>query len=199
VAALLRRPDQRHHRQQVTVPRPGTKKNPHRQLPGAGRGLPSELGRRRDSTFTALRASSVTVLAVLDVGDAGEAAGQPRAHLLPPWNLRPHGCGPRGSSRTGSSVKKLMTASTSWALKASTRRWRVSTVTLPVPVILNAFLAASSCRLWLGLQQRRGYVISTLRPSLALGDRHNDQGGRPLMWRKLLSTGPCEPVDRNPY
>jgi hypothetical protein len=54
---------------------------------------------------------------------------------------------------------------------------------LPVPVILNAFLAASSCRLWLGLQQRRGYVISTLQPSLALGDRHNDQGGRPLMWR----------------
>jgi hypothetical protein len=78
----------------------------------------------------------VTVLAVVDVGDAGEAAGQPRAHLLP------HGCGPRGNSRTGSSLEKLMTASTSWALKASTRRWSVSTVTLPVPVILDASLAA---------------------------------------------------------
>ena len=30
VAAMLRRPDQRHHRQQVTVSRPGTKQDPHR-------------------------------------------------------------------------------------------------------------------------------------------------------------------------
>jgi hypothetical protein len=33
VAAVLGRPDQRHHRQQVTVPRPGTKQDPHRHNP----------------------------------------------------------------------------------------------------------------------------------------------------------------------
>src|SRR4029450_3218549 len=49
-----------------------------------------------------------------------------------PSDLRPQGCGPRGISRTQSSVKKLITASRSWALKASSRRRRVSTVTLPV-------------------------------------------------------------------
>ena len=80
-------------------------------------------------------ADPVTVLAVVDVGEAGEPACQPRAYLLP--SLEPPAPGMRdaGSSRTGSSAKKLITASRSWALKASTSRWSVSTVTLPVPVI----------------------------------------------------------------
>src|SRR6266498_4856090 len=82
-------------------------------------------------------ADPVTVVAVVDVGEAGESACQPRAHLLPPCNLRPHGCGPRGISRTGSSTQKLITASRSWALKASTNRWSVSMVALPMPVIVE--------------------------------------------------------------
>jgi hypothetical protein len=45
-------------------------------------------------------------------------------------------------SRTASSVKKRMIASRSWALKAASRRWSVSMVALPVPVTLNASLAA---------------------------------------------------------
>jgi hypothetical protein len=49
--------------------------------------------------------------------------------------------GPRGISSTGSSTKKLITASRSWALKASSNRCSVSTVALPVPIIVNASIA----------------------------------------------------------
>jgi len=38
-------------------------------------------------------------------------------------------------------VKKLITASRSWALKASTTRWSVSTVALPLPATLNLLVA----------------------------------------------------------
>ena len=78
-------------------------------------------------------ADPVPVVAVVDVGDAGEAGCQPGTHLLRPRNLCPHGCGPRGISRTGSSAKKPITASRSWALKASATPCSVSTVALPVP------------------------------------------------------------------
>jgi hypothetical protein len=62
VAALLGRPDQRHHRQQVTVPRPGTKQDPHRRNSSAHQerrvmGVYSHAWGRRSSAWQRVRAS----------------------------------------------------------------------------------------------------------------------------------------------